>query len=301
MAKMTEFLYPSSFGGCSLPYRNYEGDSPARAAVIIVPELYEKCTDYEELCKGLSASGIFVHMYEINGEAVLEGENKSALRGRSADKALVSDLVVHVRLVRKKYRMLPLYIYGHGTGALAALAAVSSNDSLADGMILSGIYTDCVPSGMTKRYIEKMRKKLGGEARVPKAQNKLFARMLKHCDKGADAEQLLSYSADLYECSAVAELISYIYSEEFIKRAPRSVSTILLSGADSAVSGRGKGIADFAQRLLDADMSDVRAGVYKDVSHTLIGTKTDALVRDIGEWVISHAQDVVLARRMDFI
>lgn len=89
-----------------------------------------------------------MHDNRGHGESIADADDLGFCYANK-DVGLVNDIHLANRYIRKEYPELPLILYGHSMGSLAARAFLKNHDDEIDGLILSGCpgYNSAVPFG----------------------------------------------------------------------------------------------------------------------------------------------------------
>ncbi|BBF41576.1 lysophospholipase [Lachnospiraceae bacterium KM106-2] len=110
-----------------------------KAIVQILHGMCEHKERYLPFMEYLTEQGYvcIIHDHRGHGKSVLRQEDLGYFYQDGA-RALVEDANQVSRYVRKRYRGLPLYLFGHSMGSLIARVYVKNYDSVVNGLILCG-------------------------------------------------------------------------------------------------------------------------------------------------------------------
>ena len=73
---------------------------------------------------------------------------------------------------------------------------------------------------------------------------------------------------------------------------------MFISGDRDPVGGMGKGVADIAEMLDEAGVSDLTCRIYKGEKHEIIGSLSDAIAKEeILSWLNDKTEAAVALRR----
>jgi acylglycerol lipase len=119
--------------GVALPLRAWLPNGEPSAIVIALHGLNDYSNAFASPAQRLVAQGIAVYAYDQRGFGA------SPRRGRwGGESAMVEDAIVAARLLRQRYRGIPLYLLGESMGGAVAIIAVTGpTPAPVDGVILS--------------------------------------------------------------------------------------------------------------------------------------------------------------------
>lgn len=120
-----------------------------RAIVAIVHDRGSDSSRYRRFAHVLAACGIAAYAIDLRGCGRSPG---ARFQLRSID-GWICDTRTMLSLVRERDPMKPLFLFGHGTGALAACLHALRHEDQLDGLICEGIVLDRSWTGMLLRIL----------------------------------------------------------------------------------------------------------------------------------------------------
>lgn len=125
--------YVRTADGTELPLRVWRGAGPVKAVVLGLHGFNDYSKSFEHPAKAWTEAGIAVYAYDQRGFGAAPHHGLWP-----GSRAMTDDLAAISRLLRARYRDVPLYIVGESMGAAVILAAYGNgNRPEADGVVLS--------------------------------------------------------------------------------------------------------------------------------------------------------------------
>lgn len=140
---------------------------PVKAVVQFFHGGEETKEDYLSFMEFLASHGFasIAYDYRGHGESV-RAKKELGYYHRYGAKALVEDANLVNRYVRRRFREVPIYLYGHDMGSLLVRAYLKHHDRVVDGVILSGMLPKNPYSSSLVR-ISRLASKLRGDQEIP--------------------------------------------------------------------------------------------------------------------------------------
>ena len=219
---------------------------------------------------------------------------------------LVRDMRKLTFLMREEYPDAPYFLMGHSMGSFLARSYAAQFGSELAGAVFMGT---CGPQNRAvmaaeRRLADKLVNKLG-----PKAHHPLFARLSTGRFNKAfapnrtasdwvtrDAQEVDRYVADplcgfdltVSGYRDVVYLQSEVTSERWLRRVPKSLPILLISGDQDPLGDFGKGVRRLSSRL-EATGHQVKTILYPGARHALITeTNRSEVFRDILAFLEAH-------------
>jgi len=265
-------------------YREWSPDTKPRAVVIIIHGIGFESEPYQMLGVALNPYGVAVYGIDLRGHGLSDGE-----RGMLSPAACHSeDITEFIKILRKKYPDIPVFLSGDSMGGLIALHTAKNSSNYIDGLILISPAISPNP----KQFI--------GPELPLLAIISLFnwkARMISIVDNRLDISSrdkafvTLRRSDEKAQKSVSLQYILQISrdSNNWQKRiAPHiKIPILILNGSrDNVVlSSSGKMLYNLV------GSKDKTKKLYQGAYHTLLwDDMSDEVLNDIKRWVLKHIE-----------
>lgn len=306
-----EGYFPSANQTDNIYYQSLTPKDSPCGILLVLHGMRSHSGRYEAFLRFFCERGFAVYAYDHagHGKSVAEGSLYGSFAEKDGDVVLVKDLASMVEIIRKRFRHLPLFVFGHSLGSFVLRAYMASHKDTLDGAIISGTCEKLEVSYFQKRKLEKLVKK-AGRAPSDAVENLIIGRFDKQFHeagswlttnpaafvKKADDPSGHAMCADGYY--DMFRLMQYISSDEWFKDVPKGVPLLFVSGERDPIGGMGKGIADIAEALDEAGVSDLTCRIYKGEKHEIIGSLSDAVAKEeILAWLKDKTEAAVALRR----
>ncbi len=302
--KASQFQQDLRDGRALHVYRWLPSSSP-KAVLIIIHGMAEHAGRYARFAKALTAEGYAVYAPD------LPGHGKTALtekeRGHFADRdgwTYVLRAVHEVqRCVQREQPRAPVAMLGHSMGSfILQHYAVRHGDRL-DGVIFSGTHGDL---GRARRVALALMKaealllgarhksRLGEQIGFKDYARKFKARRTDFDWLSRDATEVDAYIADAHcghRCSArlwcdILEACGDLAKLERLRRIPKKLPVLIISGEHDPVSQGERGPRILAQNYQRAGLKQVEVKIYKGARHELLNDDCrDETTADLLAWL----------------
>lgn len=310
----TEGSYPSSNQKDTIFYTLWMPDGNPRGIVQIVHGMDEYVERYSEFAEFLCENGLIVcgNDHLGHGRSAVTDEDLGYFADSDGDRCLVQDVETLRGILRSRYRALPYIIMGHSMGSFITRAYVSSHPDSVDAVILSGTAGGGRPFGFGKflcGVIAKLRGKHYRSEMVKKIAFQGYNKRFKG-DTGVewvtnDPDKLSAYAGDP-KCTFtftvqgyrdLFTLLSYVNSDEWYEKMPKNLPILFFAGSDDPVGDYSNGVKQVAEKLMDADVSDVTVHIYEGERHEVLnGISRKKACSDILEWLDRVIEGIHAAR-----
>ncbi len=264
-----------------------------KAVLHIVHGMGEHARRYSEFAQYLNSFGFAVYAFDQRGHGkTAGGPNKF---GHQADKngwmLVVEDIRQLTKIIRKENPECNLFLFGHSAGSFLirdyAISFPNEVNEGIDGIVLSGTAASPGIAGYIGILLAKYLIKKGGPSvKSPLHRSLTFGRFNKHfkpnrttadwISRDSEAvDKILSdpYCYTLFSATFYMDLIrSNLRINKFqnIKKMPKEVPILLISGTQCAVGNYSKGIKKVYESFISAGMKDVTLKLYQGARHELI-------------------------------
>lgn len=310
----TEGSYPSSNQKDTIFYTLWMPEGNPRGIVQIVHGMDEYVERYSEFAEFLCENGLIVcgNDHLGHGRSAATEADLGYFADTDGDRCLVQDVESLRAIIRSRYRALPYIILGHSMGSFITRAYVSSHPDSVDAVILSGTAGGGRPFGLGKFLCTVIGKLRGKHYRSEMIKNMAFQGYNKRFKGNTGVEWITN---DLNRLSAYANdpkctftftvqgyrdlftLLSYVNSDEWYRDMPKNLPILFFSGSDDPVGDYSDGVKQVAEKLTDADASDVTVKIYEGERHEVLnGTSRMTAYADILKWINRVIDGVHAAR-----
>lgn len=279
--------------GASLNLYIWDDVENPKATIQIIHGLNEYLGLYDEFAQLLNASGFIVFGVDCRRMG------KSAVYSKEVNSKIlfadtVEDNIMLGAEMNARYS-LPLFVYGHGYGAMLALRYIELASDDIDGVFLSSpappdryvefgsalssrFGGDDSDNAAAKAYAKRLNKRFAAEGeRAWMSQNKEYvARIINDplCNTDLPKGFLWNLKRDL-KLSA---------SDKNVSTIRKDLPIVLMAGSADPSGRFGKNIARLHEMFRDAALTNVKARIYQGVRHALAQNPQKAeIVRDITE------------------
>ncbi len=255
----------------------------AKGIVQIVHGAKEHRKRYFDFAKFLQSKGYIVEIsdHRGHGESV---DERYPLGFMDDFERIVEDEHEITKYLKKTYKGLPIYLFGHSLGSMFARVYLENYDDEIDKLILSGV-ANYVPLGfigvMFGKFFLKFRKKT--------SYSKLLERFANFLDDSwvvGNPKALEKYRNDPY-CTYRYPIVSMLtifqinqelhhYSSYCCRNSKLPI--LMISGELDPVTGGEKGILDTIQTLQKIGYSHIDNKVYSNMYHEVLNEKNNRKV-----------------------
>lgn len=289
MPQLKEFTFPSCDGEHTIYVRQWNPDGEVRAVVQIAHGVAEHIRRYDEFMEYLAERGFVVagndhlgHGWSVRDETELGyfGEEDGWSK-------VVGDLHrLHCRL-KKEYPGVPVFLFGHSMGSFLARTYATMQGEDLDGLIVCGTGhqpKSLVLSGGAAAKLEIALHGAGYHSQLLNdmafgSYNKGFAPARTKNDWLSRDETIVdAYTADplcgyIPTAGLFYELmrgIGYVTTKKNIRRMPKDLPVLFVSGAEDPVGENGKGVLRAYLTFMDVGMEDVTMRLFEKDRHEIL-------------------------------
>lgn len=212
--------------------------------------------------------------------------------------ALVLDLCQIAEWIREAYPALPLYLFGHSMGSLAARCFIKTHDRLIDGLFICGCPSDLALKEAGRRLVALFCRRRGGHY-ASKSLNRLFLNALNlrfsaedspHAWICSDPQVVAAFEADplcnfaftMNGYQALLDLMEETYSPDGWQVRKPDLPIWFLSGADDPCMGSRRALLSAVSLLQKVGYHKVSCRLYDGLRHELLNeTAKDEVYADI--------------------
>ena len=210
--KVKKFCFESKFdavpisGICMIP------DNPS-GILEMVHGMCEHKSRYLSFMQNMAERGYITLMHDTrgHGESVKSKEDIGHCYD-SLEVGMVGDIYKISQQIKKEYPRLPLILYGHSMGSLAARVYIRNHDDMIDGLIIAGSpsYNELVPVGL--KIVNRLRKRHGERYRSALMQEIAISRFENRFKHENRKYSWLSSKDSVLKALREDELCNFVYT-----------------------------------------------------------------------------------------
>ncbi|MGG5372617.1 alpha/beta fold hydrolase [Enterococcus sp. AZ196] len=275
-----------------------------KAVLQVTHGMAEHLMRYEPLANYLNERNVAVIGHDHLGHGASVEENPQGyFHDETIKHGLVQDLYQVTKWGQSHYPDLPFFVLGHSMGSFVLRNYLAEYGEQIDGAILVG--TGQQPVWLTRfgQGAAKVLSRFQGKKHPSRLIDQLaFGNMnRKIFNKRTDkdwlvslAEEVDAYLADpncgfLFTLSGYHELFSLIIraqEPELLKKIPKKLPLLFLSGKEDPVGEYGKGVMKAAKAYQAAGVEQVTVQLYEKARHELLNeTQKLTVFQDICKWM----------------
>lgn len=274
-----------------------------KAVLQIVHGMVEHIERYDEFARFANNAGYLVvgHDHVGHGETVKDPEDYGAFPKNWQD--LITDVHTLQREVSKKYPDIPYIILGHSMGSFITRLYLAKYGRDVDAAIIMGTgqqprVQTWIAIGLTRilraihgekyrsKFLEQMSTGMFNRSFSP---NRTKADWLSRDEAEVDkylAHEHHQFTPTLNMYRALFTFSNLAASRKWIKKIPRSLPLLLISGAKDPVGGFGKGVTHFYKILRHEAFTDVTLKLYPAARHEILNElNKNEVMRDLVAWM----------------
>lgn len=274
-----------------------------KAVLQIVHGMIEHIERYDEFARFANNAGYLVvgHDHVGHGETVKDPKEYGAFPKNWQD--LITDVHTLQREVSKKYPDIPYIILGHSMGSFITRLYLAKYGRDVDAAIIMGTgqqprVQTWTAIGLTKilrvlhgekyrsKFLEQMSTGMFNRSFSP---NRTKADWLSRDEAEVDkylVHEHHQFTPTLNMYRALFTFSNLAASRKWIKKIPRSLPLLLISGAKDPVGGFGKGVTHFYKILRHEAFTDVTLKLYPDARHEILNElNKNEVMRDLVAWM----------------
>ncbi|MCM1043952.1 MAG: lysophospholipase [Candidatus Gastranaerophilales bacterium] len=304
--KKETFYFDSRDGKSKLHAVRYLPDTGDVTCVLqIVHGMAEYMERYEELAAFLTEKGFVVTGEDHlgHGKSVPEGGRFGYFCEQDPATVVVRDVHRLKKLTQELYPSAPYVILGHSMGSFILRNYLCKYGSGISGAVIVG--TGMQSRGLIafSKMVAAIQKLFCGGKHVSQLINvatfgsytkrienpRTLADWLSRNEENVDryvADPLCNFTFTVNGFQTLFELISRIQKPENLKKVPKELPILMVSGADDPVGAYGEGVRKAYDSLRKAGVKDVGIKLYDGDRHELLNETDRAQVwADIYDWM----------------
>ncbi len=303
--ELQEISYPSSDGIHTIHAEIYFPKEKSPVGVVqIAHGMVDYVERYKPLADFLTGAGYIVagNDHLGHGKSVSSPEEFGYFAKKGGCDFVISDVYEMNKYLRNTYKGLPVILLGHSMGSFIARLYATRYPHSISGLIIHGTAgpNSILPLGKAlaalisllrgERYRSKLLKKLSTgvyNKRFPKEEgtNAWLTRKTEAViDKDKDERGGFSFTASGYR--DLFRFLGKSNSNEWFKKYPKSLPTLVVSGDADPVGSYGKGVSHVYKKLLISGAERVELKLYEGARHELFNeTNAEEIFLDLLKWL----------------
>ena len=302
-----EFYFDSSDGKHKIHSVLYAPAGKPRGVIQMAHGMTEHIGRYREMALYFAENGfVFAGCDHLgHGKTAESPDELGFFAEEDGADTVVSDLYKLTRLLKERYPDLPFFLAGHSMGSfLVRLYALTYGNELT-GLVVLGTGGPKKAATLGKAIASLLISLHGAHYRSRFLKKLTDGNNLRRCGKNAPSGAWLSsdptvaerYKEDslsvfLFTVSAYYDLYDMVErtgKKSAMRRFPKGLPVILMSGGDDPVGSYGKGPATLARLLKEAGVKDVTLVIYPEARHELQNeTCKYRFQSELLEWLLLH-------------
>ena len=302
--KRTECGLPSSDGRSELHVMMWKPHGKVRAVLQISHGMIEHIGRYDEFARTMAAQGIAVVGHDHLGHGkTSRREDYGFFAEKSGDVYMVRDIHRVRRAAGRIYPNLPYIFLGHSMGSFFLRKYLTVYGDEADGAILMGTGDEPLFILLAGRAaVGVVGRWKGWRYRSYFLHNLVlgdFDRKFKPvgCPSDwltSDEKKVREYQEDPmcsfhFTCQAYKDFFKTMLdlkSSFWLKRIPKDLPVLILSGREDPVGARGRGVRRVYRKLCRLGLTDVNIRLYPECRHELLNERNrEHVYHDISMWI----------------
>lgn len=279
-----------------------EVDKP-KGIIQIFHGMAEHGQRYENFAMELNKNGYIVYAndHRGHGKTILNDDEYGYIDPNGFE-TIINDEYELLIDIKKKYKDLPIFIFGHSFGSFLAQGFIQKYSTLINGVVLSGSACNNGLDIKIGSIIAKIEMKLHGKDHRSKlldnmsfktANKKIDNPVSKQAWLTRDEEIVAKYDSDKY-CGGIFTSSFYyafskgliqIYKTKKLSNIRKNLPILILSGDKDPIGNYGKRVKKLYNLYKKIGIKDVYIKLYKDGRHEMINELNKKEVyKDIIDW-----------------
>ena len=272
--------------------------------------MQEHIDRYRGFAEFLTARGFLVagHTHLGHGKSVASQDDWGYIADSAPGYKMVSDMHRLRTLVQRENKNIPYFMLAHSMGSYLLRRYITIYHRGLAGVIIVG--TGCVEDAVSKTGMavcKLMAKIFVWRHRSALMERLVFCGPYDRFDKTGripekswltkDTECVRTYYADpactfRFTLNGYFTLMQTAYYDtrpEYLKKIPKSLPLLLISGKDDPVGNMGRGVKKVYRAYQKAGIKDVTCKLYKNDRHELLNeTDKETVYEDVVSWISAH-------------
>lgn len=272
----------------NLEARVYRPKKEVYAAVVVVHGMEEHSLRYRDFARFLADHGVFVFTYDLpgHGGAARSGDELGWFGEKGGWELLLDSVKQAVSAVRDEVGNMPLWLFGHSMGSMLARCYIQENDTLIDGLILSGppSYNPLAPGALAlTAALARVKGSKGHSQLLDKSVTGTFNNAIDHPRTQFDwlsnnEDNVDAYMADPlcgnpFTIQGYHDLLTGMVMMQSVKSYRCSypaLPVLVMAGEEDPCIGGPEGFNDSVQVLQKAGYENVHTKLFEGMRHEIL-------------------------------
>ncbi|WP_243735225.1 alpha/beta fold hydrolase [Paenibacillus turpanensis] len=292
-------------------------DRAPRAAVLISHGMAEHAGRYRRFGEALAAEGYAVYAHDHRGHGETAGSlTAMGVLGEDGFAGMVDDMALLSGLIRRETADAPLFLFAHSMGTIVGQWFAQQHGEALAGAIFSGAVAHpgrmLAPGLALARLEEALRPHKPSRMMTALTfgpYNAAFRPVRTPFDwltrDEAEVRQFMEdplcgvvLPAEFY--ARMLEAIRTVYSEQAMRKTPRELPMLFVSGDRDPTGAFGRGIQRLAEQYRHAGVRSVDVKLYPEARHELLNElNREEVTRDLIAWMNARRNTIMNCVEME--
>ncbi len=303
--KKEEFRFRSSGNTCDIRAVKYLPDSEPKAILQIAHGMVEFIDRYDNFASFMCEHGYIVvgNDHIGHGGSVNSEDDWGYFAKDDGNKVLLDDIHSLTQIIKKEYPNLPYFLLGHSMGSFYARQYLCEYGNELTAAIIMGTGFEPLFTLKAGMFVCKVIALFKGwkyrsnfvNNMAFGSYNKKFEPARTRADWLTKDEKIVDWYINEPKCSFLFTLngyynmfkgISRLHDESLLKKVPKNLPILFVSGQDDPVGQFGKKVEESAQSLLAVGCEKVELKLYPNDRHEILNeTDKDVVYQDLLNWL----------------
>ena len=292
MVEKSEYYIASTNGKNKLHVIMWQPVAGTRAILQISHGMSEYIDRYDRFATFMAGHGILVigNDHLGHGESVADADELGYFPTKELSKTVVKDLYKVTKTIRARYPDVPFFLMGHSMGSFLARRYMMTYGNQLDGIIIMG--TGSQPP-QTLKAAKAMAKTIGMAKGEKHRSNMMLKLAFGSYNKRIKPERtpydwlsvntenvdrymedpLCGFPFTINGYKTLFDVISFIQDEANIRKIPKDLPMLFVSGEEDPVGGYGADVKAVAERYINEGAERVAVKLYPGDRHEILNER----------------------------
>ena len=256
----------------------------AEMVVLMAHGMGEHHLRYDRLAQRLGDASIAAYAYDHRGHGA--GAQILGDFGEAGWSALVDDIATALRVLRERHTGLPVLLFAHSMGSMAAQCLLPKHSDLIDGVILSGSCDFSMVAQFAAAAPEPMSLETFNAAFEPaRTPFDWLSRDENEVDKYI-ADPFCGFSANERSAQSMMKSGLELVDPTLWAAIRDDLPVLIMSGEKDPLHGNGALLDSLVAKFHDAGLTQLQKKIYPDARHEMLNEiNRDEVMEDIVSWL----------------
>ena len=299
MVEKSEYYISSTNGNNKLHVIMWQPVAGTKAILQIAHGMSEYIDRYDRFATFMASQGILVigNDHLGHGESVADADELGYFPTKELSKTVVKDLYKVTKNIRARYPYIPFFLLGHSMGSFLARRYMMTYGNQLDGIIIMGTgyqppkvlkaaQTLAKTIGMAKgeKYRSGMMQKLAfgsynKRIRPERTPYDWLSVNTENVDKYME-DPLCGFPFTINGYKTLFDVISFIQDDANIRKVPKDLPMLFVSGEEDPVGDYGSGVRAAARSYISAGAEHVELKLYPGDRHEILNERDYETVQE---------------------